>query len=52
MGKSLADLKAGLDFAKSKLQEESLSTDEREYWVSKLGEYQVLIEESVKLLEE
>lgn len=51
MGKSLADLKAGLDFAKSKLQEETLSTDEREYWVGKLNEYTTLIEESVTLLE-
>lgn len=51
MNKSLADLKAGLDYAKSKLEEETLSTEDREYWVNKITEYKMLLENSVMLLE-
>lgn len=58
MGKTLAELKAGLDLAKSKVlyydTNESYSEahqDAREIWVEKVKEYERLIDESARILE-
>lgn len=58
MNKSLTDLKAGLDYAKSKVlycetneSYDEKNQDELEYWRGKIWEFERLIDESARILE-